>query len=1016
MAVTTKKISELTTLTTPTANTLFVANDGGNTYKITLDNIENHLKTRPLLIDAGFGSGSFGGGLSVYGNQSQGSVIFFDVNGYAISGSGVDTRIMDASETNYRRYNISASDIRFNLPDSIGYDVVVIDDTGLNVNSAPGNYKIAQFSNGNDFPIQIISSDEGLGPVSAPKGSIGNDQGTLYVNMDNANEWAPILTDHVTYLPQSITFANNIDVSGRAQITGYLNVSGGITGSLSGSVFGYVANSQTGSFLKTESVNTTQTVSGSLVIAQNLTVLGSASITYLSSSQLNVGLNIIKLNTLTPSLQFGGISIIDSGSVPQRSGSLLFDAVADQWIFVHQASATVTSSVLIMGPETYNSIGNETNLTTNRLVKSVNAEHIGDSNITDTGTIVSINSNTQITGSLIVGAAGTTSYLKYTGGTSYLSPAINVWGPAGAGATDPSIVLHNNTTDVIGAKMYFLRSYANNQLTSAGQDLGELQFYGAGDNTPGFVQGASIKVITTHPTTTTSSPAKIVFSTTQSGSITPVERVVFSEIGVSVTGSLSVSGSITGSFSGSVFGYVANSQTGSFAVTGSNIFIGNQTITGSLLISGSAGSTLNGIVLSQSTAINQFIRSTPNNLDIALSSSAGDRGIRIFATNVLNATPNGAAIQFYSSDHTSQPGNFYVDSGAATTAAIIFRTTIAAGTITERMRITATGVVQISGSVNSSGSFSLSGSLSTSGSISNVGQSVLFTPRMVATSPSQSFFNITGSLQNTGSTIGSQVYGVNINPLMIYATGSQTQTAFRVAPQFSGSSAFTSSQSNIVADFGAVGVGTQFSVNDITSGSIYLVNDISGLPIIEALSDWTVNMYNYPTKIFQKTGSAIIISGSLNVSGSINVSTGSLTLTSGSITMPNRPAFRVTGSGDATSATTTLSGSMTGVDYNQGNAWNNTTGVFTAPIAGLYQVNIVARTNSNSLGTISQVIVYKNDTNAQIMIEWAANTTTNHIGGSTISKLAVGDTLKAVVSAGTISFDLNDNFSVAYIG
>ena len=54
-----------------------------------------------------------------------------------------------------------------------------------------------------------------------------------------------------------------------------------------------------------------------------------------------------------------------------------------------------------MGPETYNSLGNETHPTTNRIMKSVNDEHIGDSNITDTGTIVSINSNTQITGSLI---------------------------------------------------------------------------------------------------------------------------------------------------------------------------------------------------------------------------------------------------------------------------------------------------------------------------------------------------------------------------------------------------------------------------------------------------------------------------------------------------------------------------------------------------------------------------------------------------------------------------------------
>jgi hypothetical protein len=158
------------------------------------------------------------------------------------------------------------------------------------------------------------------------------------------------------------------------------------------------------------------------------------------------------------------------------------------------------------------------------------------------------------------------------------------------------------------------------------------------------------------------------------------------------------------------------------------------------------------------------------------------------------------------------------------------------------------------------------------------------------------------------------------------------------------------------------------------------------------------------------------ITGSLNVSGSINI-------TNGSITMSERPAFRVTGAGGGTAATTVLSGSMTNIDYNQGNAWNNSNGTFTAPIAGLYQVNLVARCSGNS-NPSAQVIVYKNNTTtspssdgtAQVMLEWAANTTANHIGGSTITKLAVGDTLKTIVTVGTISFDGNDNFSVAYIG
>jgi hypothetical protein len=74
-----------------------------------------------------------------------------------------------------------------------------------------------------------------------------------------------------------------------------------------------------------------------------------------------------------------------------------------------------------MGPQTFNSIGNEQTITANRLTKGSSGdlgEHITSSNITDTGTLVSVNSNTQITGSLFVSSGITGSFTGSLNGTS----------------------------------------------------------------------------------------------------------------------------------------------------------------------------------------------------------------------------------------------------------------------------------------------------------------------------------------------------------------------------------------------------------------------------------------------------------------------------------------------------------------------------------------------------------------------------------------------------------------------
>ena len=230
-------------------------------------------------------------------------------------------------------------------------------------------------------------------------------------------------------------------------------------------------------------------------------------------------------------------------------------------------------------------------------------------------------------------------------------------------------------------------------------------------------------------------------------------------------------------------------------------------------------------------------------------------------------------------------------SGSLNTVLIEGNTSI--GTTTQSARLQVLG----SGATSATTTFLLQNSTPTNLlTVQDNGQFIFSSP-LISLTNSQSAFTISQSISQS-NVVGAQVYGVNITPRFFATTSSQTETAFRVFATFTGS-AVTTGSTNIIADFGATPVGSMLTVTDVTSGSIYNVNDVSGIPILEATSDWTVRMYNYPSVVFEKTGSRIGIgktapSATLDVSGSVLI-TGSLTV-SGSSTFTNLGPTVLTGS------------------------------------------------------------------------------------------------------------------------
>ena len=254
----------------------------------------------------------------------------------------------------------------------------------------------------------------------------------------------------------AVSFSGSLDISGSLTTTGTIVMSGSIasasfatnaTTASNANTSSYVVSSQTdatqntrlttieavtGSYASTSSLSLTsasvaainvrtgsyattgsnyfigtQVITGSVYIANDLIVQGSSSLQNITASAVSVGTNTIILNTATPILQFGGISVFDSGSTMGRSGSLLWNSINDHWINVNPSGSDegYNSAMVINGPKNTGSLGQEVGLTTWYVPRSQGEDHLEDSNIYSSGSNVGIGTST-LTSTLDVNGNG----------------------------------------------------------------------------------------------------------------------------------------------------------------------------------------------------------------------------------------------------------------------------------------------------------------------------------------------------------------------------------------------------------------------------------------------------------------------------------------------------------------------------------------------------------------------------------------------------------------------------------
>ena len=319
-------------------------------------------------------------------------------------------------------YSASNSEIRlYNGTTGIQYHIKNRDTGNFQIHNGTTDkilfrFESASFEEGNQhasffgelYVSKSVTAQSFTGSIAATNGVVSGSSQITYTDISSIPSAIVSGSEQVVGILSSLnSYTSSNNTANDTQNSRLTNLE-----TTSASVNGHIVdiNSKTGSYAKTNSTNIftgNQTITGSLYITQDLVVQGSSSIQNITSSNLTIGAAFVTLNALTPSSNFAGIKVVDSGST-FTTASFIYDGLNNNWVFEKANVGSSDTSVAIFGPISTNGLGTELGLTQNKLPKAVSSHghHIGDSNITDTGTLITLGSNTTITGTL--SATGTT--------------------------------------------------------------------------------------------------------------------------------------------------------------------------------------------------------------------------------------------------------------------------------------------------------------------------------------------------------------------------------------------------------------------------------------------------------------------------------------------------------------------------------------------------------------------------------------------------------------------------------